>query len=106
MLAPDTRAAYTRAELERLIAPRSVAIVGASARAGSFGVRTVENLAQYAGEVFPVNAKYESVGARRCYPSLAALPHAPDCVVLAPPLRSVLGDVEDGIEHFQITVRQ
>jgi len=85
MLSPERRAAYSRAELERLIAPRSIAVVGASPRAGSFGMRTLENLAQYAGEVFPVNAKYESIGALRCYASLAALPQAPDCVVLVVP---------------------
>ena len=95
MLAPDTRAAYTRAELERLIAPRSVAIVGASPRAGSFGIRTLENLAQYAGEVFPVNAKYEAIGALRCYPSLASLPRAPDCVVLAVPRDGAEGALEE-----------
>ena len=74
MLAPESRAAYTRAELARLIAPRSIAVVGASPRAGSFGMRTLENLAHYGGAVYPVNAKYERVGERACYASLAALP--------------------------------
>jgi acyl-CoA synthetase (NDP forming) len=82
MLAPDSRAAYTRAELARLIAPRSVAVVGASARAGSFGMRTLENLAHYSGAIYPVNAKYERIGEHVCYASLAALPQPPDCVVL------------------------
>ncbi|MDH3318869.1 MAG: acetate--CoA ligase family protein [Betaproteobacteria bacterium] len=89
MLTPERRAAYTRAQLERLVAPRSIAVVGASPRAGSFGMRTLENLAHYAGEVFPVNAKYERIGERRCYASLAALPHAPDCVVLVVPREGV-----------------
>ncbi len=95
MLTPERRAAYTRAELERLIAPRSIAVVGASPRAGAFGMRTLENLAQYAGEVFPVNAKYEAIEARRCYASLAALPHAPDCVVLVVPRDGVEAALEE-----------
>jgi len=95
MLSPERRAAYSRAELERLIAPRSIAVVGASPRAGSFGMRTLENLAQYAGEVFPVNAKYESIGALRCYASLAALPQVPDCVVLVVPREGAQGALED-----------
>ena len=95
MLTPERRAAYTRAELERLIAPRSVAVVGASPRAGSFGMRTLENLAQYAGAVFPVNPKHGSIGALRCYPSLAALPHAPDCVVLAVPREGAESALEE-----------
>jgi acyl-CoA synthetase (NDP forming) len=95
MLTPEHRAAYTRAELERLIAPRSIAVVGASPRAGSFGMRTLENLAQYAGEVFPVNAKYEAIGERRCYVSLADLPHAPDCAVLVVPREAVESTLEE-----------
>jgi len=95
MLTPERRAAYTRAELARLIAPRSIAVVGASPRAGAFGMRTLENLAHYAGEVFPVNAKYEAIGERRCYASLAALPHAPDCVVLVVPREAVEASVQE-----------
>ena len=48
---------YTRAQLERLIAPQSIAIVGASPRAGSFGLRTLENLAHFRGAIWPVNAQ-------------------------------------------------
>jgi acyl-CoA synthetase (NDP forming) len=95
MLSPPSRAAYTRAELARLIAPRSIAVVGASTRAGAFGMRTLENLAHYTGEVFPVNAKYESVAGRKCYPSLAALPHAPDCVVLVVPREGAEAALEE-----------
>ncbi len=95
MLAPDSRAAYTRAELARLIAPRSVAIVGASPRAGSFGMRTLENLAHYGGAVYPVNAKYERVGERACYASLAALPQPPDCAVLVVPREAVEAALEE-----------
>jgi acyl-CoA synthetase (NDP forming) len=95
MLTPERRAAYSRAELERLIAPRSIAVVGASPRAGAFGMRTLENLAGFQGEVFPVNTKYKAIGERRCYPSLAALPHAPDCVVLVVPRDGVEGALEE-----------
>ncbi len=95
MLTPPRRAAYTRSELEKLIAPRSIAVVGASPRAGSFGMRTLENLAQYAGQVFPVNSKYEHIGERACYGSLKALPHAPDCVVLVVPREGVEAALEE-----------
>ena len=95
MLTPGHRAAYTRAELGRLIAPRSIAVVGASTRAGAFGMRTLENLAGFEGEVFPVNAKYESVAGRTCYASLAALPHAPDCAVLVVPREAAEAALEE-----------
>ena len=84
MLATE-RSIYTRAELDRLIAPKSIAIVGASPRAGSFGLRTLENLEHFKGPIWPVNAKYEKVGEHACYPSLAALPGKPDLVALELP---------------------
>jgi acyl-CoA synthetase (NDP forming) len=83
------RPLYTRAELERLIAPKSIAIVGASPRASSFGLRTLENLANFRGEIWPVNAKYGKVGEHACYPSLAALPGKPDLVALVVPREGV-----------------
>jgi acyl-CoA synthetase (NDP forming) len=83
------RQIYTRAELDRLIAPKSIAIVGASPRAGSFGLRTLENLAHFRGRIWPVNAKYEKVGEHACYPSLAALPGKPDLVALVVPREAV-----------------
>lgn len=68
--------------LERLINPRTIAVVGASPRQGSFGERVLHNLGGFQGTVFAVNPKYESVGAHRCHPSLASLPEVPDCAVL------------------------
>ena len=85
----QTRSLYTRAELDRLIAPRSIAIVGASPRAGSFGLRTLENLAHFRGAIWPVNAKYQEIAGHACYSSLAALPGKPDLVALVVPRESV-----------------
>src|SRR5258707_13123012 len=84
-----SRPLYTRAHLERLIAPRSIAIVGASPRAGSFGLRTLENLAHFRGAIWPVNAKYQAIGEHACFPSLASLPGKPDLVALVVPREGV-----------------
>ena len=89
MVATTQRPIYTRAQLDRLIAPKSIAIVGASPRAGSFGMRTLENLAHFRGAIWPVNAKYPKIGVRECFPSLAALPGSPDLVVLVVPREGV-----------------
>ncbi|MGH8704169.1 MAG: CoA-binding protein, partial [Burkholderiales bacterium] len=80
-----TRPLYGRGELERLLAPRSIAIVGISQNPGGFGNRTLANLDAYRGAIYLVNPKYESLDGRRCHPSLAALPESPDCVVVALP---------------------
>jgi acyl-CoA synthetase (NDP forming) len=87
--AGSQRGVYTRAELERLIAPRSIAIVGASPRAGSFGLRTLENLAHFRGAIWPVNGKYQKIGEHACYASLSALPGKPDLVALVVPREGV-----------------
>lgn len=77
------RSVYRRADLVRLFEPRSVAIVGASPRDGSFGERTLAQLQRFPGRVHLVNARYETIGERPCHPTLRALPEVPDCVILA-----------------------
>ncbi|WP_029009060.1 acetate--CoA ligase family protein [Azospirillum halopraeferens] len=80
----DGRRPLASAEcLRRLFAPTSIAIVGASARPGSFGARTAENLAHFTGHLHLVNPRYDHIGDRPCHRSLADLPEAPDVVVLA-----------------------
>ncbi len=73
---------YRHADLTRLLHPASVAVIGASTRAGSFGERVLHNLRHYGGRVYPVNARYERIGEQRCYPDVAALPEVPDCAVI------------------------
>ncbi|HXA25383.1 MAG TPA: CoA-binding protein, partial [Acetobacteraceae bacterium] len=73
---------YHHADLTRLLHPASVAVIGASTRAGSFGERVLHNLQHYGGRVYPVNARYERIGEHRCYPDVAALPEVPDCAVI------------------------
>lgn len=79
----QVRPIYRHAELRRLIHPDSIAVLGASNRAGSFGLRTLQNLKGFNGQLHAVNPKYERVGDVACVPSLDALPAAPDCVVIA-----------------------
>ncbi len=77
------RGIYRHGDLRRLLHPQSVAIVGASQRPGAFGERVMANLAgKYGGRVYLVNARYETIGEHKCYPSLSALPEVPDCVMI------------------------
>jgi len=65
-----------------LLAPRSVAIVGASDVPGSPGRQAVENLTEYGytGQVWPVNPRYDSVASQPCYASLTEVPGVPEAV--------------------------
>jgi acyl-CoA synthetase (NDP forming) len=71
--------------LDPLLNPRSIALVGASNNPGRIGGMPLDLLRHfgYAGEVFPINPKYEEVFGYRCYPDVESLPKAPDLVVLA-----------------------
>ena len=60
----------------RLLAPRSVAVVGASASAAKAGHQLVAALADFGGPVLPINPKAPEVLGRRCYPSICPSPTA------------------------------
>jgi len=87
--------AMNRRPIERLLCPRSVAIVGASAAPSSFGAAVVKNLdaAGFSGDVHLINPRRTEIDGRPCLPSIEALPFGVDCVVLAIPRTSVLESV-------------
>jgi acyl-CoA synthetase (NDP forming) len=94
MADPTTRALYHHDDLRRLIDPKIVAVVGASETRGSFGERTLSNMAAFTGKVFAINPKYQSLLGRPCVPSLAEMPERPDCVVLCVARTMVEGMIE------------
>jgi acetyltransferase len=71
--------------LEHVLAPRSVVVIGASTERGSVGNVLTENVLAggFAGEVYLVNPHHASIGGRRCYPDAASLPAAPELAVIA-----------------------
>ena len=71
--------------LEHILAPRSVAVIGASTEAGSVGKVLTENMLAggFTGEVYLVNPHHESIGGRRCYRDVASLPAAPELALIA-----------------------
>jgi acyl-CoA synthetase (NDP forming) len=73
------------ATLRPLLEARSVAIVGASARPGSFGNALVREVRDggFTGPVSPVNPRYREVDGLRCLPSLADLPQPAELALLA-----------------------
>jgi len=73
---------YSREQLTRLLHPASIAVIGASTRPGSFGKQVLANMDHYTGRAYPVNARYASIGAHTCYPSVSDLPEVPDCAVI------------------------
>jgi acetyltransferase len=82
--------------LDRLFAPRSVAVVGATDRPGSMGAVLMANLKRgdFSGPIFPVNPKHETVAGLTAFSWLGALPTVPDLVIVATPRHAVPGIVE------------
>lgn len=89
LVARGGRGVYRHADLRRLIHPERVAILGASMRPGAFGERTLSNLKRFSGGIDLINPRYESLSGKPCYPSIAALPQVPDCVVVSVPFDAV-----------------
>ena len=83
------------AKINSMFYPKSVAVVGASARAGSVGNDLVKNLVKdYTGEIYPVNPKGGEIEGKKAYTSLTEIPGDVDLVVVSVPAKGVPGVVD------------
>jgi acetyltransferase len=85
---PEYRRSYP---LEHILSPKSVAVIGASERAGSVGRTILWNLisSPFGGTVYPVNSKRSNVLGIKTYPSVAELPEVPDLGIIVTPAATV-----------------
>ena len=84
-------------DLARLLKPRSVAVIGASADPLKTAGRPVAYLRKhgFSGRIYPVNPRIDRIGDLACYPDIAALPEVPD-----------VGIVLLGAERAHVAVRE
>ncbi|MEO8805055.1 MAG: bifunctional acetate--CoA ligase family protein/GNAT family N-acetyltransferase [Burkholderiaceae bacterium] len=82
--------------LDSMFDPRSVAVFGASERAGSVGATVWRNLRQggYAGACWPVNSRRQRIDGQPVYSDIASLPEAPELAVICTPPASVPGLID------------
>jgi len=80
-----------RHALAPLLAPASVALVGATEREGALGNLVWRNLAAggLRGALNPVNPKHKQVFSQRCYARLGDLPKAPELAVFVTPAQTI-----------------
>ncbi len=83
--------------LRRLLAPKSVAVVGASSSPDKAGYQAVDALKRFKGEVFPVNLKADEILGHKAYPSLAAIGKPADLVIFAVPAAACVEAVREAI---------
>lgn len=77
--------------LDALFAPRSVAVIGATEKAGSVGRNILRNLitSPFGGTVFPIHPSRSSVLGIKAYPNIATVPEAVELAVIATPAPTV-----------------
>ena len=84
------------ASIERILAPRSVAVIGASRTPGTIGHELFRNLLTYGftGPVYPVNPSTTSVAGVRAYPTILDVPDQVDLAIISVPAAAVFDVVE------------
>ena len=84
-------------DIESIINPKSIAIVGATNRPGSVGLAVFKNLLQagYKGVLYPVNPKAMSIQGVKSYPRLVSIPDPVDMAVIIVPSERVASVVEE-----------
>ena len=101
---PEARALMARREqraeaasVARLLAPRSIAVIGAGRERGGIGHETFRALVAggYDGTVYPVNPAGEHVASVRAYTSVLAVPDEVDLAIVAVPAANVLDVVDE-----------
>ncbi len=78
--------------LRRVLYPRSVAVIGASRRAGSIGDAVVRNLVGggFRGPIYPVNPSANEIRGLPCFSALGQVPVEVDLAVIAVPAPAVV----------------
>ena len=73
--------------LDKLLAPKSVALIGASREPMTVGSIVAGNLVRggFSGAIWFVNPRHHNIDGAPCFATIADLPEAPDLVVIATP---------------------
>jgi acyl-CoA synthetase (NDP forming)/GNAT superfamily N-acetyltransferase len=85
------------ASLRHVLAPASVAVIGAGRRPGSAGRAILRNIVTggFSGAIYAVNPGGGELDGVPCLPSVSALPEPVDLAIIAAPAAAVLGIAEE-----------
>lgn len=88
--------AASRISLDRILHPERVAVLGASDDISKFGGRIMHFLSRhgFAGEIYPINLRRDTVAGRKAYPEIGAVPAAPDVAIMAVPSETLLDSLQ------------
>jgi acetyltransferase len=100
----DPAVTYTvsdeRHELDAIMKPQNIAVIGATEKAGSVGRTILYNLITnpFGGTVFPVSTTRQSVLGIRAYPSIKDVPDKVDCAIIVTPAKTVPAIVQECVD--------
>src|SRR5579863_8297121 len=80
-------------KMTRIMKPKGVAVIGASAEDGKIGNSVMKNLINggYQGEIYPIHPKADSIMGKKAYKSVKDVPADIDVAVFAIPAKFVAG---------------
>ena len=86
--------------IEAIMAPKSVAVVGATNRIGSVGLAVFRNILDsgYQGVIYPVNPKARSIQGVKAYPSISEVPDEIELAVIIVPSHVVPDTLEEAAD--------
>ena len=84
-------------DLTKMMHPKSIVIIGASPKPDSVGNELIKRATQanFNGQIFAVNPKYNEVEGVPCYPSVSTIPSVVDVAIIATPAKTVLGVIQE-----------
>ena len=84
-------------QINGLIRPKSVAVVGASSTPGKIGYSVIDNLlkGKYEGKIYPINPTATEILGLKVYPDVLSVPGPVDAAVITVPAKLVLEVAED-----------
>jgi acetyltransferase len=83
-------------KFQKLLAPKSIVIIGASRKEGSLGKMYLDAVIKYnyKGHIYLVNPKADEIEGIKCYPDLDSLPVKPDLAIILLPKDFVIPVIE------------
>jgi acetyltransferase len=92
--------APVRQMLDRIFAPKTVAVIGATERPGSVGRTLMANLlaTSFGGEIYPINPKHPAIMGHKAYPNIGSVPVKVDLAVIVTPAETVPGIIQECVD--------
>jgi len=89
-----------RPQLSKMLAPKTVALIGATESEDSVGRTIMENICAqpFGGTLYPVNPNRETVLGVKTYPNVRTIPKMVDLAVIVTPAKSVPGIITECAE--------